>query len=73
MATRRAKRLEKYLHDVLGWETYTDRTVCPSCGSCGDCYTKYCQCCGSKMEKDTSRLDDVFIELEAAITHALEE
>lgn len=73
--TKRAKRLEKYLRDVLGWETGTGLYTCRGCGKKRYQGGGYCDRCGEKMPKKSDRATDgvVFDDLEKAIAHALEE
>jgi uncharacterized paraquat-inducible protein A len=74
--TTRAKRLEKYLSETLGWDTEGPATVriCESCY----CTTyvplhKFCGVCGFKLPKYKSNTPESVAELEAAIAYALGE
>lgn len=75
MATKRAKRLEKYLGSRLCWETQSGQWSCKADG-CGF-YTfskqNHCSACGAKMPKKMERDPRVLEDLEAAIAYALQE
>lgn len=70
--TRRAKRLEEYLRNKLGWDTGIDYqlVVCaknPRHAS-HDAGAKFCVKCGSPT---TPKADNALKELEAALVYAL--
>ena len=74
MATKRAKRLEKYLNHQLSWETHSETSQCPNCNTFYYNSTyEFCSRCGTKLEEDENSRKEVFDELEAAIAYALGE
>lgn len=73
MATKRAKRLEGYLNNKLGWETKSVVYHCkaPGCGFRAFYQQAYCSDCGAKMPKKPARDTEVFEQLEAALLFAV--
>lgn len=73
MATRRAKRLAKYLENA-GWDVYDveNSRRCPRCDAgAGD--NDFCPNCGHKTRKNPGYCKPSHDLLERAIGHALEE
>ncbi len=73
-ATKRAKRLGKYLETALGWEVFESLFVCSN----SDCpYTSstegFCKRCGSELYVYKSVKLAVLHDLEYAIQYALKE
>ena len=73
MATKRAKRLADYLENQLGWETHGEGWQCKNCEQWDYMNSNFCRHCGHRLPKKPTRHEEVFAELEAAISHALEE
>lgn len=73
-ATKRAKRLEKFLREQLEWVTATDGLDrnCPS-GHKVRCGGKFCPECGKKTTIPKGNDEELFIDLERAIAYALKE
>jgi hypothetical protein len=74
-ATKRAKRLERYLSEELGWDTKSGRYECASegCLHTSFSFQNFCPDCGYKMPTKRKGSGMVFDELEQAIAYALEE
>jgi hypothetical protein len=70
--TKRARKLEKFLSEELGWETGVGRSICESnpkhVSYSGD---PFCSKCGSKTRKENAR-QEVLQELEAALNFAVD-
>lgn len=71
--TLRAKRLERYLSEILGWETNGQEFKCGGCGKLYFHHENYCSDCGAAISKNPSDTAAVFEELESAIAYALGE
>lgn len=71
---KQAERLEEYLRNVLGWETFEVHYECTGkdCGRIIRGYSaKFCMYCGKKL-KAVSNYDDVIADLKNAIKYANE-
>ena len=72
--TKRAKRMEKYLSERLGWETKSGAKVCSKgCGFEHFSSLNFCANCGGQMVRDKHRDAETFSQLEEAIAYALGE
>lgn len=71
--SKRAKRLETYLHDIAGWSTRQDEYECPACKHSEWSRVNFCSNCGGKMPKVQKTRTDAIAELEKAIAYALQE
>lgn len=72
-ATKRAKRLEKYLSETLGWTTFEETKICPNCKNTFYDGSEFCSQCGAKLKNNNDGLKELLEELEDAIQYALEE
>ena len=71
--TKRARRLEHYLSEHLGWNTTSRAWQCKCGHRVIEDRTPYCGMCGNPMPKRPTEYSDGLQELEAAIKYALGE
>ena len=54
--SKRAKKLAKYLENVLGWTIYDETMYCPKCGATDyELDDKFCSFCGTKLKKERKK------------------
>lgn len=69
MATKRAKKLAKYLEKELGWQVFDDRKQCLVCNTASS--GKFCYECGFKL-KHPRNMNTTYEELEEALVYAVD-
>lgn len=74
MATKRAKRLAKYLEEELDWSVFPPDGRCTKCqGRCQRDYN-FCPNCGVELTKGVLETEDdlAYNDLEVALKYALD-